>query len=271
MNTILFAVLVAVVSVNGSSDDLFVFDNAVGRGEWTPEQQAATLKELGYAGISYNYTKPKDLQAWLTACKAHGIKLQGLYVHTFPDKQPCYDPAFKDAITMLKGCDTVIWMTLREAQDKTRNYDAEAVAIVRDVAAQAAVNGLRVAIYPHAGFYVATARDSARIAKAADRPNVGASINLCHEFITGNGDRIDETLRLVAPLATLVSINGMDVAHKNYFGRLDQGDFDLAACLKKLRAAGYQGPIGLQGFGVRGDPHENLRLSMEAWKRIAKP
>ena len=271
MTALLFALLATVAGADGPSAELFAFDNAVGRGQWTPDQQAATLKELGYAGISYNYTKPKDLQAWLAACKMHGIKLQGLYVHTFPDKQPCYDPAFKEAIAMLKGSGAVIWMTLREAKDKTRNYDAEAVAIVRDIAAQAAENGLRVAIYPHAGFYVATARDSARLAQAVDRPNVGASINLCHEFVTGNGDRIDETLRLVAPLATLVSINGMDVAHKNYFGRLDQGDFDLATCLKKLRAAGYQGPIGLQGFGVQGDPRENLRLSMEAWKRIAKP
>ena len=51
----------------------------------------------------------------------------------------------------------------------------------------------------------------------------------------------------------------------------DQGDFDLAAFLKKLRAAGYHGPIGWQGFRVEGDPRENLRLTMEAWKRLTSP
>ena len=126
-----------------------------------------------------------------------------------------------------------------------------------------------MAIYPHAGFYVATAVDAARIAKAANRPNVGMSIDLCHEFVTGHGSELDETIRQFAPLATLVSINGVDVAKKNYFGRLDQGDFDLATSLKKLRAAGYQGPIGWQGFRVEGDPRENLRLSMEAWEKMA--
>ena len=267
---ILSAVLLAFVSsAHAQSSGLFAFDNAVGRGQWKPEQQAAALKELGYDGISYNYTKPKDLAVWQKEFKAQGLRIYGLYVHTFPDKEQPYDPAFKEAIAMLKGSDTVIWMTLREAKDKKRNYDAEAIAIVHDLAAQAASNNLRVAIYPHAGFYVATAADAARIAKAANRPNVGLSINLCHEFVTGHGSDLDETFRQFAPLATLVSMNGMDVAKKNYFGRLDQGDFDLAAFLKKLRAAGYQGPIGWQGFRVEGDPRENLHLSMEAWKRMA--
>jgi hypothetical protein len=115
---------------------LFAFDNAVCRGKWTPEQQAATLKELGYDGISYNYTKPADLAAWLKAFKAQGLKIYGLYVHTFPDKQPSCDPAFKEAIKLLKGSDTVIWMTLRETKDKTRRYDAESIAIVHDLAAR---------------------------------------------------------------------------------------------------------------------------------------
>jgi sugar phosphate isomerase/epimerase len=271
MKEILFALLAFASCAHAQSSGLFAFDNAVGRGQWKPEQQAATLKELGYDGISYNYTKPKDLAVWLKTFKAQGLRIYGLYVHTFPDKEQPYDPAFKEAIAMLKGSDTVIWMTLREVKDKKRNYDAEAIAIVHDLAAQAASNNLRVAIYPHAGFYVATAADAARIAKAANRSNVGMSINLCHEFVTGHGGELDETIRQFAPLATLVSINGVDVAKKNYFGRLDQGDFDLAALLKKLRTAGYHGPIGWQGFRVEGDPRENLRLTMEAWKKLSPP
>lgn len=266
----ILSVLLCGATTSVHATELFAFDNAVGRGKWTPEQQAATLKELGYDGISYNYTKPADLAVWLKVFKAQGLKIYGLYVHTFPDKQPPYDPAFKEAIKLLKGSDTVIWMTLRETKDKTRRYDAESIAIVRDLAAQAASNNLRVAIYPHAGFYIATAADAARIAKAANQPNVGMSINLCHEFVTGHGSKLDETIRQFAPLATLVSINGMDVGRKSYFGRLDQGDFDLAAFLRKLHAAGYHGPIGWQGFKVEGDPRENLRLTMEAWKRIGK-
>lgn len=268
MKTILALFLAAQTFALAQSSGLFAFDNAVGRGTWTPEQQASTLKQLGYDGISYNYTKPKDLEAWLAATRSHGIKIQAIYIHSFPDKEEAYDPAFKEAIKLLKGTDCIIWLTLREAKDKTKNYDKESIAIVNDIADQAEANGLKVAIYPHAGFYVATAADSMRISKLVNRPNVGPSFNLCHEFVTKNGDKVDETVKEIAPTALLFSINGMDVATKNYFGRLDQGDYDIAGLVRKAREAGYKGPFGLQGFRVEGDPAENLKLSIEAWKKI---
>lgn len=267
---LVFALLAACGVAQGGSPALFAFDNAVGRGKWTPEQQASTLKEFGYSGISYNYTKPADLAVWLKTFKAHDLKIYGLYVHTFPDREQPYDTAFKEAIKMLKGTDTIIWMTLREVKDKRRNYDVEAVKIVQDIADQAAGQGLKVAVYPHAGFYIATATDAVRIVKLVNRPNVGVSINLCHEFVTNHGGQIDDTIKQAAPVSFLASINGMEASKKNYFGRLDQGDFDLVDYLKKLRAAGYRGPIGWQGFKVEGDTRENLQLTMEAWKRIEK-
>jgi sugar phosphate isomerase/epimerase len=66
-----------------------------------------------------------------------------------------------------------------------------------------------------------------------------------------------------------MSINGMDVAGKHYFGRLDQGDYDVGGFVKRARAAGYRGPFGLQGFKVEGDPAENLERSMKRWKEFA--
>lgn len=47
MTALLFALLATVVGADGPSAELFAFDNAVGRGQWTPAQQAATLKDLG--------------------------------------------------------------------------------------------------------------------------------------------------------------------------------------------------------------------------------
>lgn len=75
--------------------------------------------------------------------------------------------------------------------------------------------------------------------------------------------------RFVAPISILASVNGLDVAGKKYLLRLDQGDFDVAAYLKKLFAAGYQGPVGLQCFSVPGDTLENLKADMAAWKKLS--
>jgi sugar phosphate isomerase/epimerase len=246
----------------------FVFDNGVGRGSWTPEQQARTVKELGYDGISYNYTTPEDLAKWQKALGDQGLKLFGLYVYTWFDKTPQYDARLPEAIAMLKGSDTVLWITVREAQVKG-DHDAEAVALVQGIADLAARSGVRVALYGHANFYVENGADAARIAAKANRPNLGPSINLCHEFRSGVGDRIDETLQSVAPKATLVSINGLDTASKVYEMRLDQGDYDVVAYLAKLQAAGYKGPIGLQCYNVKGDTRENLAANIATWRRMA--
>lgn len=270
MRPLICSIALACLTAGAATPEFFVFDNGVGRGAWTPDRQAQTLKDLGFDGISYNYTKPADLAAWQKAFQQRGLKIYGLYVHTFPDRpeQP-YDPAFKEAIRMLKGTGTVIWMTLREAKDRTRNYDAEGARIVREIADLAAEQGVRVALYGHKGFYVETGADSARIVKLADRPNAGASINLCHEFLAGKGDALDDTIRVAAPISTLVSVNGVDVAGGKYILRLDQGDFDVAAYLKKLFAAGYRGPVGLQCYSVPGDTAENLKAGIAAWRKIS--
>jgi len=251
-----------------AAPEIFVQDNGVGRGSWTPEQQARTLKELGYNGICYNYTNPEDLAAWQKAFNEQGLKIYGLYIGTtFEGPQP-YDPRLPEAIRMLKGSDTVLWLTIQQAKEKG-DHDAEAVKLVQQVADLAKDNGLRVALYGHVGFYVASAEDSARIASKVERPNVGASITLCHEFLTGNGEKLDETLRHAAPSAFLATINGIHVADKKYLLRLDQGDLDLAGYLQKLQAAGYKGPVGIQCYSVPGDIRENLAIDIAAWRKIS--
>jgi len=247
--------------------EFFVFDNGVGRGSWTPEQQAQTLKALGYDGISYNYTNPEDLARWQKAFGAVGLKIYGLYVHTYIDTE-AFDARLPEAIRMLKGTDTVVWITVRESKVKG-DHDARAVDNVQKVADIAGQHGVKVAVYGHAGFYVEHALDSARIVDKANRPNLGASINLCHEYMSGVGDTLDAAVKAVAPKATRVSINGVDRASKTWITRLDQGDFDMVGYLQKLQAAGYDGPIGLQAYNVPGDTRENLAANIATWRRIA--
>ena len=77
-----FAALAAgllLASAAVAAPEFFVLDNGVGRGSWTPEQQAKTLKDLGYDGIGYNYTKPADLAAWQKAFKGQRLKIYSLY------------------------------------------------------------------------------------------------------------------------------------------------------------------------------------------------
>jgi sugar phosphate isomerase/epimerase len=85
--------------------------------------------------------------------------------------------------------------------------------------------------------------------------------------MTGHGPEVLDTLKAVAGKCRLMSINGVDVASKKYILPLGQGDFDLARFLAVTKSSGYQGAVGLQGYGVPGDPLDNLKKSMEAWKK----
>jgi sugar phosphate isomerase/epimerase len=259
-------------AVADSAWPFFAFDNGVGRGVWTPAVQAETVSKLGYDGIHYNYTSPQDFAAKLSACKAANVPIHAVYIYTFINKPDvAYDPGIKEVIRMLKGTETIIWLTLRDGS--LGKQDQEAVEIVREIAALAEESGLKVSLYPHAGFYVATAEDAVRIAKAADLPNVGVTVNLCHELFAGNSERLEEILKTAAPYLNLVSINGASpIAGKGPKAwdtfALGTGSFDTERFLRQLRDTGYRGPIGHQFFAVAGDDTQKLTHAIESWKKM---
>ena len=114
--------------------------------------------------------------------------------------------------------------------------------------------------------------EALRIVKQVNRPEVGVTVNLCHELMQKNGPRLPEIVRLAAPHLFLATINGADQGGKpnGYIQRLDQGNYDVRGFLDLLEANGYRGPIGLQCFGVKGDVRENLEKSIRAWKKMSR-
>lgn len=246
----------------------FAFDNGVGRGKWPPEKQAATLKALGYDGISYNYTNNKDLESWIRIYRDAGLKIFGLYFPVAPAKTPAWNPAICEAVAMLKGSETALWVTVPASKEKAlETYDEEAAKALSALGELARASSLRVVVYPHVGNHIATALDAQRIAMKASHPAVRPSYNLCHEFLTGNGAKAMDTLRAVAADVGLVSINGVDPADKKrYILPLGQGSFDTASLLAELKRLGYKGAVGHQFYSIPGDIETNLKDAMAAWR-----
>ncbi len=248
----------------------FAFDNGTGRGELPLEEQAAMAKELGYAGIGYSGTA--RIPEMLAALDAHGLKMFSTYVHAnIAAEQPEYSPNLQQAIEQLKGRDTVIWLTVHGLPDDGK-HDDRAVAAVRQVGQWAKAAGLRVALYPHGGFYVGRFQDAIRVADKVDMPNVGSSFNLVHWISAEGNNDYAPFLKQAMPRMILVSINGADVnsGTGKLIQTLDQGKYDVFAVLKTLRTLGYDGPIGLQCYNIKGDRRENLKRSMDAWRKFVK-
>lgn len=240
----------------------------------TPEEQLAMVKELGFAGIGPSYTKPNALREMLAAVDRQQSKLFALYVPLDLDATAHPSPQIRDAIDQLRGRDAILWLWVVSTahQPSDQGGDARAVQMLREVAALAEPAGVRIALYPHAGTWVERVEDAVRVARGVDRKNVGVTFNLCH-WLKVDGTNLEARLKEALPHLFVVTINGADAGGKDW-GKLIQplgsGTFDVGKVLAKLAELGWQGPIGLQHFGISGDAKANLRRSMDAWRVMSR-
>ncbi|HPD13357.1 MAG TPA: TIM barrel protein [Planctomycetota bacterium] len=239
------------------------------------EEQAAMLKELGFDGCAHLWLG--GVAERLKTLDAAGLKLFEVYiqVNVAPGKPP-YDPKLKEVVGLLKGRDTILGLLLQGCPPSTEANDPHAVEVVREIADLAAASGLRVALYHHTGDWLERVEDAIRVAKKADRKNVGIHFNLCHWLKMGDESGLDALLKQAAPYLLVVTLNGADHADRKagwdkLIQPLDRGQFDLVALLSKLRAVGYTGPIGLMCYGIGGDAREHLARSMAAWRKLSAP
>ncbi|MCX7048558.1 MAG: TIM barrel protein, partial [Candidatus Sumerlaeota bacterium] len=143
--------------------------------------QTQMIADLGYAGM--DHMGLRAIPEKLKELDARHLKLFAIYTgaNIDPDKPP-YDPALKDALPALKGQSAVIWVHVSSKHWKPSDPegDERAVKIIQEIADLVAPSGLRVALYPHAGDWIERVEDAVRVAKKAERKNVGVTFNLCH-------------------------------------------------------------------------------------------
>ena len=238
----------------------------------TAEAQVAMIKEIGFAGIGPIYTTPVALREMCAALDRQQLKMFAVYVGLDLDATSPVSPQIRDAISQLKGRSAVLWLyvTSKKLKPSDPAGDAQAVPVLREVAELAEQAGVRVALYPHAGFWVQRVDDGVRLARQVDRKNFGVTFNLCH-WLKVDGKELDARLEEANPYLFVVTINGSDASAndwKRLIQPLDTGSFDVGRVLTKLKQMGYAGPIGLQHYGIKGDAQKNLQRSMNGWHKL---
>jgi sugar phosphate isomerase/epimerase len=239
------------------------------------EDQAALLKELGYAGAGHLWLD--DLAQRLETLDRHGLKLFQVYlrVNIAPDATP-YDPRLKEGLALMKGRDVMLALLIRGGPPSDPAGDDRAVELVREIADLADGAGLRVVLYPHAECWLERVEDGLRVVQEVERPNVGVMFNLCHWLKVDNEDNLKPLLTSAMPHLFAVSIQGADRATEiragtgNWIQPLDSGSFDVGALLDMLESLDYRGPIGLQCYGIPGDARDHLTRSMAAWRLLTE-
>lgn len=250
-----------------AGEPLFVFDNGLGRGELAVEEQVALARRTGYAGVLF--AGADNAEKFVAAHRAAGMRVMGIYTGVnLDDARPALEPGLAEAIGAMRGTGALVTFTVRGKG--SAGADGRAAALIREAADLAGAAGLRVALYPHYGFYMARVEDGLRLREMAGRNNVGLVFNLCHWLRSGDGANLRTRLRAAGPHLDLVLINGSDAEGdwSSLIQTLDRGSYDVSGFLREIRAVGYKGPVGLQCYGIAGAREENLRRSMGAWRRM---
>ena len=114
-----------------------------------------------------------------------------------------------------------------------------------------------------------------RVANVVDSPDLGVTFNLCHWLKVEGAERDPvPVIKAALPRLNFMTINGADTGDTRHLGwdrliqPLGRGTYNVADFVARARAAGYRGPFGVQGFGVKGDTEELLRETMKAWRAM---
>ena len=232
----LFPLLFLVAQLAAKTDTwpVFAFQNGVHFK--TVKERIKVLKELGYDGIGSAKLSQSDLPL-LQRLKLYdeaGLKLFSFYVGgRLGANGHSYGKEISQAIKDLKGRETILELFVQGS--KKSNTDDQAVAFVREIADQAEESGLRIVLYPHAGFYVDTLSDAVRVARKCKRDNVGVMFNLCHYLKVEPKTDLKAVLTDAKPLLWQVSTSGAKKGGNNWgqlIQTLDRGDYDQKALLK---------------------------------------
>jgi sugar phosphate isomerase/epimerase len=252
-------------------------DTGTDRKKLSAAEQAQMLKDLGYDGIGYSGIGGIDQM--LAELEKHDLKMFNTYlgVSIDPDGRR-YDPRLKDTIARLKGKDVLLWLNVnsRQFEKSSEEGDPHAVEVIREIADMAARSGLNVALYPHTSSWVETVEDAVRVARKVNRRNVGATFNLCHWLKVQGENNMKPLMETAMPHLFVVTINGADAGNtremqwNRLIQPLDTGSFDTYQFVRTLKQLGYNGPIGLQHYGIKGDARDNLKRSIDAWRQFSR-
>jgi sugar phosphate isomerase/epimerase len=233
------------------------------------------LKAIGYEGLEgFGY---QDFFELKKALDQEGLGMPVNYVELNFEAGGRLNNTSDDEIkAMIRASskEAVIYFHLHSNsfKDDKETGDQVATVILRDLADYSASFGVKLCVYPHAGFYCETVAHSIKLAKMVGRKNYGAAMNLCHLLKVEGSEGIDGKIKEFAPFLFAVNICGADGGNTRQLGwdrliqPLGEGSFDTYRFVKSLRDNGYSGPIGLQCYNLKGDAVETLTRSMETWK-----
>jgi sugar phosphate isomerase/epimerase len=272
----LFCSAVALVAADRAA--FFAMDTAA---RLEPAEGAQVLADLGYAGLG---GRPSTASAHAKALQAKGLVFfNGYHVTNFAYDQTDLPPDLLKAVDDLAGTGGALWLAINKVQfpagllPRPEYGDTIVVPQLKRLVAYAGPKGVKVSLYPHTGFWAARFETCVRVAAKVESPSLGVTFNLCHWLKVEGSER--DPLPLIKdalPRLNFVTVNGADTGDTQKLGwdrliqPLGRGSYDVGAFVAKVRAVGYRGPFGFQGYGIKMDAKELLKETMAGWEKMVR-
>ena len=251
-------------------------------GSYGLEARCEMLRQLGYDAT---YVTLWSDEAWAEVPMLASVKeMYGLdvaAVYATLDIAAGWDDQgnrrIRELVDTLEGCDTVelsVKSTDPGMPLSDPAGDAAASALLADLLAVAERRGITLALYPHIRFWMERVEDAARLCRAIDSRHLRMVFATYHWY-AADGKNLAAAVEAAAPFLALANVCGSR-RFDNGSGLpatiepVDEGELDVFAVVGRLRASGYDGPLGVQGYSVAGDVYAKLRRSLEALRDIER-
>jgi hydroxypyruvate isomerase len=224
------------------------------------DEEAKMLKDMGYDGVSQVFGLNQNLIKRAESYKKQGIHALSIYLNAGST------PIGTEFLKPLAKQGFMIELTVQK-------ISPDIIASIRKTAENMSELNIPLALYPHAGFDLATIPQAMKVVREVNHPNLGIMFNLCHFLKNEKLADLEKTIALCSPHLFSISTSGADVDGKNWptlIQTLDQGTFPQQRLVKALKKNNFKGPVSLQGYGIKGDKRNNLTKSIQAWKRTLK-
>jgi sugar phosphate isomerase/epimerase len=240
----------------------------------TLQEQIELIRKIGYDGLAGH--QAQDYFKLRSALDAAGLFMPEIYwgINISEHGDLTYNSELDEVIKHSEGRNLIvaIYINADAFLDNKEEGDPIVSAAIGKLADFAAPYGSRVAVYPHLDNYCETSAHAVKLARMADRKNVGAIFNTCHLLKVEGEEGWQEKLINALPFLYMISINGADSGNTKEMGwdqliqPLGEGTFDTYELVKIAKDNGYEGPFGLQCYNINQDCEVVLTKAMNTWE-----
>lgn len=240
------------------------------------EERAVMLKDLGFTSFAYDW-RDKDLpnmETELATLKKYGIQLESVWFWVNGGSANVLDSANETILQTLQktNTQTELWISFPgryfegiSDEDKIQ----KAVKTLQYIHERASKIGCTLALYNHEDWF-GEPENEVKIIKASGLKDVGIIYNFHHG--QKQMEDFDNILKVTKPYLKTVNINGMRTeAPENAEGPIiipvGQGDRELGL-LKKLKASGFNGSIGIIGHTEGEDVKVVLQRNLQGLTKL---